>query len=75
MTSPIVSVIIPCYNAQAYMREALASAFAQQYDGEIQNVIVDDASPDDTWSVICEVVEQYTSTRDIVGCGMSKIEA
>lgn len=48
------------------MREALESAFAQQYDGEIQYVIVDDASPDDTWSVICEVVEQYSSTRDIV---------
>ncbi|MBY0375607.1 MAG: glycosyltransferase [Bryobacteraceae bacterium] len=43
--APLVSVIIPCYRAAAYIGETLASALAQTFtDREI--VLVNDGSPD-----------------------------
>lgn len=42
-----VAVIIPCYNVEAYVGRALASALAQDHD-DIEVVCVDDGSTDDT---------------------------
>lgn len=45
-----VSVIVPAYNAAAYLAEALESAL-QQRGAELEVVVVDDGSTDDTWNV------------------------
>jgi peptidoglycan/xylan/chitin deacetylase (PgdA/CDA1 family) len=37
---PLVSVIVPCYNAAAFLEEALRSALAQSY-GEVEVAVVD----------------------------------
>jgi glycosyltransferase involved in cell wall biosynthesis len=47
----IVSVIIPSYNAELYLREAVESALAQSYP-HIEVVVVDDGSTDGTAAVI-----------------------
>jgi glycosyltransferase involved in cell wall biosynthesis len=44
---PLVSVIIPAYQAEAYLDEALKSVLAQDYD-EYEVILVDDGSTDRT---------------------------
>lgn len=62
MKRPVVSVIIPCYGQAAYLAEAVASVFAQTYP-EMEAVIVNDGSPDDTDAVARELVERYAKRR------------
>lgn len=49
--TPTVSVIIPAYNAEAYIGEALASASAQTLR-EIEVIVVDDVSTDGTAATV-----------------------
>lgn len=52
--SPVVSVLIPCYNAGRFLKDALDSVLSQTYtDYEI--ILVDDGSEDNT----AEVAGQY----------------
>jgi len=54
MTSPAtVSVVIPCYNSQAWIAETLRSVIDQQ-DVSLQIVVVDDGSTDDSVGVARE---------------------
>lgn len=48
-----ISVIIPAYNAEKYLREAVNSALAQTYS-EREIIIVDDGSTDDTYQILAE---------------------
>lgn len=50
MESKLISVIIPAYNAQNYLAEALASVFAQEYR-PLEVIVVDDGSTDQTAAV------------------------
>jgi glycosyltransferase involved in cell wall biosynthesis len=45
MTAPLVSVLIPCFNAERYIGKTLESAFRQTWP-EIEIVVVDDGSTD-----------------------------
>jgi glycosyltransferase involved in cell wall biosynthesis len=53
MTSrrPLVSVVIPCYNAAAFLQETLESVFAQTYPS-LEIIAIDDGSTDSTRAVI-----------------------
>ncbi|AFL75874.1 glycosyltransferase [Thiocystis violascens] len=42
---PLISVVMPCYNAALYLEEAVGSALGQSY-GNVEVVIVDDGSTD-----------------------------
>src|SRR4051794_40289118 len=43
--SPVVSVVIPAYNAAPYIQETLQSIFAQTFE-QFEVIIVNDGSPD-----------------------------
>ena len=43
--NPLVSIIIPCYNGEAFLRETLETAFAQTYP-HVEIIVVDDGSID-----------------------------
>jgi glycosyltransferase involved in cell wall biosynthesis len=45
---PLVSVVIPTYNAEAFIEDCLHSVFDQQGDFELDVVLVDDGSTDET---------------------------
>lgn len=51
MTAPLVSVIIPAYNASCFIRKAIESVFLQKYE-PIETIVVDDGSTDETPDVL-----------------------
>ena len=50
MNAPLASIVVCAYNAQDYLERALACA-AGQTEGNIQIVVVDDGSTDNTWQL------------------------
>lgn len=53
----ILTVAIPCYNSQDYMRHAVASVLAGGEDVEV--LIIDDGSTDDTAKIADEMEEEH----------------
>lgn len=51
-----VSVVITCYNLQRYIQEAVSSVLAQDYPGEVQIVVVDDCSTDESRNILLGIV-------------------
>ena len=49
--TPLVSILIPCYNAQQWVGDAIRSALAQTWPNK-EVIIVDDGSTDDSLAVI-----------------------
>ncbi len=53
---PLISVLIPVYNVEAFVKEAILSICNQTYKN-IEIIVVDDCSTDLTYSVVAELVE------------------
>ena len=47
-----ISVVIPAYNAQKYLQEALNSVYKQSFAGSVEIVAVNDGSTDDTLQIL-----------------------
>jgi glycosyltransferase involved in cell wall biosynthesis len=50
---PLVSILIPCYNAEAWLVETLESALAQTWTNK-EIIVVDDGSKDRSWEIAKE---------------------
>jgi glycosyltransferase involved in cell wall biosynthesis len=57
-TTPTVSVIIPVYNVEAFIAEALESVLQQTFR-DFEVIVVDDESPDGS----VEIIKQYSDPR------------
>lgn len=51
MNIPAISVLMPAYNAEKYISEAIGSILDQTFK-DFEFIIVDDASTDGTWNII-----------------------
>ena len=59
----VFSVVIPCFNVEEYVGEAVESVVNQTLDFEssVEIILVDDGSTDGTFNICSEFVERYPS--------------
>jgi glycosyltransferase involved in cell wall biosynthesis len=58
VTAPLVSVVTPCHDAEAFVAETIESVLAQTHP-RVEQVVVDDGSRDGSW----EVVQRYAAAH------------
>jgi glycosyltransferase involved in cell wall biosynthesis len=54
-----LSVVVPVYNVESYIRDCLDSLLRQQFNGSLQIVLIDDVSPDDSGRICAEYSDRY----------------
>lgn len=58
----ILSIIIPVYNVEKYVRKCLESIYNQNFPhDEVEIIIVNDGTPDHSMDIISEFVDEYTN--------------
>ena len=60
--SPLLSVIIPVYNSETFLRKCLDSILHQTYPN-IELILIDDGSTDDSVNICLDYTHQYTNIR------------
>ena len=53
-----VSVLVPVYNVENYIERCILSIFNQSYDN-LEIIIVDDCTPDNSMSVVQRIMDEY----------------
>ena len=59
MDNPKISVIVPVYNVEPYIRECFSSIAAQTYKGKIECIFVDDCGQDRSVEILEELIADY----------------
>jgi glycosyltransferase involved in cell wall biosynthesis len=65
MKEPLVSYCIITYNQERYIRDALESAISQDYEN-MEIIVSDDNSKDNTYNIIQNFFEQYNGRFNII---------
>ncbi len=63
--TPLISVIMPCYNAAPYVAEAVESVFAQSY-GNVELIVVDDGSSDGSDAILARLAQEHEGHLHLV---------
>lgn len=63
MNSPIVSVLMTTYGHQKYIKQAIESILAQQCNFQVELIISDDLSPDDTGIIVEEIIKTHPKSN------------
>jgi glycosyltransferase involved in cell wall biosynthesis len=71
MRRPLVSVIVPVYNGEKFLAEALASVFAQTYR-PLEAIVVDDGSTDHSAEVVRAFPEVRCCVQPHAGLGAAR---
>lgn len=62
MTRPLVSVVIPVFNGERFLRQAIDSALAQTYDA-VEVIAVDDGSTDGSPAILASYGDRVRAIR------------
>lgn len=62
MSAPLVSVVIPCYNASKFIRRTITSVLRNPYR-PIEILVVDDGSKDDSREQVQKLAERFPEIR------------
>lgn len=62
--APLISLIIPVYNVEAYLRKCLDSVAAQTFKN-FEVIVINDGSPDHSQQIIDEYTARYENFRGI----------
>ena len=62
--NPLISVVVPVYNTEPYVRKAINSILKQTYDN-IEIICVDDGSTDNSPKILDELAEKYDNIKVI----------
>lgn len=54
-----ISIIVPVYNVESYIRECFSSISAQTYQGEMECIFVDDCGQDGSVEILSELMANY----------------
>lgn len=57
MSNPLVSILIPVYNVEAFLPQCLDSVIGQTYQN-LQIVLIDDGSTDKSWQIMQEYIQK-----------------
>ena len=57
-----VSIVIPTYNAELYIEMVLEAIFTQDYSTEVEVIVVNDGSTDDTLALLKKLQEKWPFT-------------
>ncbi len=57
MNNPLVSILVPVYNVEAYLPQCLDSLLGQTYS-HLQIVLIDDGSSDNSWAIMQQYAAQ-----------------
>lgn len=67
--SPQVSVILPVYNAQSYLRESIDSILSQNFE-DFELIIINDGSTDSSWEIISSYADERIVLIDQENAGL-----
>lgn len=59
-----ISIVIPAYNVEPYIEACLASVAAQTFSGEIECIVIDDCTPDNSCAVVENFINRHKGSID-----------
>jgi glycosyltransferase involved capsular polysaccharide biosynthesis len=65
MKSPFLTLIIPVYNVEKYIRASLQSVFEQQTEG-VEVFVINDGTPDNSMLIVEEFAKKYSNLYKII---------
>ena len=71
MVKPLVSVIIPCYNAEKYIVETIQSVISQTYEN-LEIIVINDGSTDRSVELIQTIIDPRCKLISVENGGVSK---